>query len=169
LSGSTLYVAGTPVNPATPTSNGLCPSTQNTAATNCGILDLVDLTASQVTSSVFITDGFHDRMDMTTNGHLFIGSRGCTNIGNVNHPSGEVRGCLSIYRTADASVVIPPDNGDVTGLQGFTTRNVEYVAEGGLLRVYDTTKDILLINDFLPTGTINIVGYVSDVKAIDFF
>jgi len=108
-------------------------------------------------------------MDMTGNGQLFIGSRGCTNIGNVNNPNGEVRGCLSIYHTADGSIVIPPDNGDVTGLQGFTTRYVEYVAEGGQLRVYDTTKDILLINDFLPTGTIELVGYIADIKAIDFF
>ena len=169
LSGSTLYVAGTPVDPANPTSNGLCPSTPKTAATNCGILDIVDLTSAQKTSSAFITDGFHDRIDMTANGQLFIGSRGCTNIGNANNPSGEVRGCLSIYRTSDASVVIPPDNGDVTGLQGFTTRNIEYVAEGGLLRVYDTTKDVLLIDDFLPTGTIEFVGYITDVKAIDFF
>jgi hypothetical protein len=66
-------------------------------------------------------------------------------------------------------VLIPPDNGDVTGLQGFTSRSVEYVAQGGFLRVYDTTKDILLIDDFVPQGTINVVGYVGDVKAIDFF
>jgi hypothetical protein len=109
-------------------------------------------------------------MDLTNNGQIFIGSYNCTNIGNVNNPSGEVRGCLSIYRTADNSVVIPPDNGNVNGLQGFTSRYIEYVAEGGLLRVYDTTKDILYINeDLLPQGTINIIGYVGDVKAIDFF
>lgn len=169
LNGSTLYVAGTPVNPATPKSNGLCPASQNTAATNCGMLDIIDLGSGQVTSSIAITDGIHDRMDMTSTGQLFIGSYECTNIGNANNPSGEVRGCLSIYRTADGSLVIPPDNGDVTGLQGFTTRYIEYVAEAGQLRVYDTTKDILLINDFVPQGTIDIVGSVGDVKAIDFF
>jgi hypothetical protein len=109
-------------------------------------------------------------MDLTSNGQLFVGARDCTNVGNVNNPgSGEVRGCLSIYHTSDGSVLIPPDNGNVDGLQGFTTRNVEYVAEGGALRVYDTTKDNLLINNFLPQGTINIVGHVGDVKAIDFF
>jgi hypothetical protein len=80
-----------------------------------------------------------------------------------------VRGCLSIFRTQDNSVLIPPDNGDVLGLQGFTSRNVEYVAEGGALRVYDTNKDILLINDFVPQGSINVVGFVGDIKAIDFF
>jgi hypothetical protein len=163
LNGSTLYVAGTPANFP-------CPGSQKTAATTCGTLDVVDLGSMQVASNAAITDGYHDRMDMTTNGQLFIGSHNCTNVGNVNNPTtGEIRGCLSIYKIADGSVIIPPDNGDVTGLQGFTTRNVEYVAEGGQLRVYDTTKDILLINDFVPQGTIDIVGFVADVKAIDFF
>jgi hypothetical protein len=116
-----------------------------------------------------ITDGYHDRIDMTSNGQIFVGSHDCTNIGNINNPVGEVRGCLSIFRTQDNSVLIPPDNGDVLGLQGFTSRNVEYVAEGGALRVYDTNKDILLINDFVPQGSINVVGFVGDIKAIDFF
>jgi hypothetical protein len=170
LNGSTLYVAGTPFLPGQTPDYVPCPTSQNTAAQKCGTLDIVDLTSMQKTSTIVITDGYHDRMDLTTNGQVFVGSHDCTNVGNVNiSGSGEVRGCLSIYRTADGSVVIPPDNGNVTGLQGFTTRNVEYVAEDGQLRVYDTTKDILLINDFVPEGTIDIVGYVSDVKAIDFF
>lgn len=162
LSGSTLYVAGTP-----PT-NHACTG-QTTLAATCGRLDIIDVGSGTVTGTAVITDGYHQRMDLTNNGRLFIGSRNCTNVGNVNNPSGEVRGCLSIYHTADGSVLIPPVNGNVDGLQGFTSRTVEYVAEGGALRVYDTTKDKLLINDFLPQGTINIVGYVGDVKAIDFF
>jgi hypothetical protein len=163
LNGSTLYVAGTPPL------NNAC-SGQTTAATVCGRLDVIDLNSATVTATATITDGYHDRMDLTANGQVFIGSVNCTNIGNVNNPgNGEIRGCLSIYRTADGSVLIPRDNGDVTGLQGFTTRTVEYVAEGGQLRVYDTTRDILLINDFVPQGTIDIVGFVHDVKAIDFF
>lgn len=162
LNGSTLYVAGTS------TTNNACTG-QTTAATTCGRLDIIDLSSDTATGSAVITDGYHDRMDLTVNGQLFIGSRNCTNVGDVNNPSGEVRGCLSIFRTKDNSVLIPPDNGDVNGLQGFVSRNIEYVAEGGSLRVYDTTKDILLINDFVPQGNINIVGYVGDVKAIDFF
>ena len=162
LSGSTLYVAGT-----SPT-NHACTG-QTTTASSCGRLAVIDTAAGKVTATAVITDGYHQRMDLTQNGHLFIGSRNCTNIGNVNNPNGEVRGCLSIYHIANGSVVVPPDNGNVDGLQGFTTRYIEYVAEGGNLRVYDTTRDVLLIDDFLPEGTINIVGYVSDVKAIDFF
>jgi hypothetical protein len=163
LSGTTLYVAGT-----SPT-NHACTG-QTTAATTCGRLDIVDLGSGTVTGSAVITDGYHWRMDLTTNGQIFIGSYNCTNIGNSNNPSGEVRGCLSIYKIAENSVVIPPYDGNVNGLQGFTSRSIEYVAQNGSLFVYDTTKDILYINaDLLPQGTINIVGYVGDVKAIDFF
>ena len=162
LNGSTLYVAGTPP------SNNACTG-QTTAATICGRLDIVDLGSGTVTGRAVITNGYHDRIDMTSNGQIFVGSHDCTNIGNINNPVGEVRGCLSIFRTQDNSVLIPPDNGDVLGLQGFTSRNVEYVAEGGNLRVYDTNKDVLLINDFVPQGSIDVVGFVGDIKAIDFF
>jgi hypothetical protein len=118
---------------------------------------------------------------MSSNGQLFVGSHTCTNIGNANNivyptnpPVGEIRGCLAIYNTTQSSnklppLIIPPDNGDVGGLQSFTSRYIEYVAEGGHLRVYDTTRDIVLVNDFLPQGRIDIVGYVGDIKAIDFF
>jgi hypothetical protein len=165
LSGSTLYVAGTSPSPANNTCAG-----QTTAATVCGRLDVIDTGSKTVTTTAVITDGYHQRMDLTSNGQLFIGARDCTSIGNSNNPSGgEVRGCLSIYRTVDASVVIPSQTGNVDGLQGFTSRSVEYVAQGGKLNVYDTNRDILLINNFLPQGSINIVGYVADVKAIDFF
>lgn len=162
LNAPTLYVAGN-----SPT-NFSCAG-ETTAAVTCGRLDLVDLGSMTVTSSAVITDGTHNRIDMSSNGQLFVGSDACTNIGNVNNPQGEVRGCLSIFNTTNGAVVIPPDNGDVTGLQNFNTRYVEYVAEDGYLRVYDTTIDALLLNSIITTGTIIIRGQVTDVKAIDFF
>jgi hypothetical protein len=176
LNGTTLYVAGkgTPTGP-------LCSSLSNpinptTAATYCGTLDIVNLNTmadpyfNSPGAEIAIPDGYHDRMDLTDNGQLFVGSHTCTNVGNVLSPSGEVRGCLAIYNTNNNSLIIPPDNGDVGGFQGFTTRWIEYVAEGGNLRVYDTTTDTLYINSqYLPTGSIDVVGYVGDVKAIDFF
>jgi hypothetical protein len=171
LSGSTLYVVGTPkASVSNPAPNNSCPPTTN--AKTCGRLDIVDLGSMTVTSSAVITDGYHNRIDMSVNGQLFIGALTCTNIGNVANPQGEVRGCLSIYNTTNAAVVIPPDNGDVTGLQSFTTRDVEYVAEGGNLRVYNTLIDALLVettNNITETGTIIITGQIIDVKAIDFF
>ncbi len=171
LGGSSLYVAGN--GTATGPLCSSIASAGKTEATYCGTLDIVDLSTmtdpyfKSPTTEIAITDGYHDRIDMSANGQLFIGSHVCTNIGNVNNPVGEVRGCLAIYDTTKNSVIIPPDNGNVDGLQSFTERYVEYVAEGGVLRVYDTTKNKLLINDFVPQGTINVVGYVGDVKAID--
>jgi hypothetical protein len=162
VNGSTLYVAG-----VSPTNNACTGET--TAATTCGRLDLVDLGSMTVTGSAVITDGYHDRIDMGLGGQLFVGSHGCTTIGNINNVTGEVRGCLSIFNTTNGNVVIPADNGDVTGLQSFSSRYVEYVVEGGNLRVYDTTKDILLKNSFVSTGTITITGVITDVKAVDFF
>jgi hypothetical protein len=172
LSGTTLYVVGTP----TASINNLSPNNsctgQTTAATTCGRLDLIDLGTMTVTSSAIITDGYHNRINMSVNGQLFIGALTCTNIGNVANPQGEVRGCLSIYNTTNGAIVIPPDNGDVTGLQSFTTRDVEYVAEAGNLRVYNTLIDALLVettNNITETGTIIITGQIVDVKAVDFF
>ena len=173
LQGSMLYVAGngTPEGP-------LCtsiPSAAATAAQHCGFLDIVNLTTMQDPSfnnpaaEIAVTDGYHDRIDMSVNGQLFVGSYGCTTVGDVNNPEGEVRGCLAIYNSATGEVIIPPDNGDVTGLQNFSTRDVEYVAEGGRLRVYDTQIDSLLLTDFVTTGTIIFGGQVVDVKAVDFF
>jgi hypothetical protein len=162
LVGTTLYVVGT-----SPTNNACTGET--TAATTCGRLDIVDLGSMTVTATYVITDGYHDRIDLGLNSQLFIGSHACTNIGNVNNVTGEVRGCLSVYNVPVNTVVIPPDNGDVTGLQGFTTRYAEYVAEGGNLRVYDTITDTLLDTTFITTGTIVITGVITDVKAIDFF
>lgn len=163
ISGSTLYVAGTPPN------NSPCTG-ETTAATTCGRLDVMDLNSMTVTNKYVITDGYHDRIDMGNGGQLFIGSHTCTNIGDVNNVTGEVRGCLSILNTTNGNIVIPPDNGDVTGLQNFTSRQVEYVAEGGNLRVYYTVTDALLTNYYyITTGTIVLPGYITDVKSGDFF
>jgi hypothetical protein len=171
LSGSTLYVAGTPTaSVANPTPNNACTG-ETTAATVCGRVDTLNVgtTPPTVTASATITDGYHDRIEMSVNGQLFIGSYACTEVGNVNDPVGEVRGCLSILNTSNNSVVIPPDNGDVTGLQMLTSQYVIFVAEGGNLRVYSTLIDSLLIDEYITTGTVTISGQIIDVKAIDFF
>ena len=169
LSGSTLYVAGT-----SPTNNDCTGVTwgvpaQPTSATHCGRLDTVDLNSLTLTNTYKISDGYHDRMDMSVNGQLFVGSHDCTNIGNANNPSGEVRGCLSILNTMNSQVISPAENGDVNGLQSFTSRYVEYVAQNGNLVVFDTLIDAPLITDYIPDGMIDVVGYVGDIKAIDFF
>ena len=158
LTGSTLYVAGSP--PGTACGSG-------TAAPTCGTLSIVNLSSMTVTntSPILITDGNHDRMEMGANGQLFIGASSCSNVSS----STEVRGCLSIFDTNKSAVVIPPDNGDVTGIEPITNRSVVYLCEGGNFRMYDTTTDKLLVlpanqNPAFPTV---IVGLVVDVKLVD--
>jgi hypothetical protein len=127
------------------------------------MLDVIDLSSMTITGSAVITDGSHDRMELGSNGQIFIGARRCTNINipaSGNDP-GEVRGCLSIFNSSNSSVVVPPDNGDVTGLQPITNRSVVYVIQQGELRIYDTTTDKLQSNQ------VDILGQAVDVKLVD--
>ena len=161
VNNSTMYLAGTPA-PAQP-----CPT--GTQATSCGLLTVFDLSHMAVTNStpIVITDGYHDRMALGANGQLFIGARTCTEIvPPVPPPTGaEVRGCLSIYDTnaLPGAVVIPPANGDVTGIQPVAKRTVVYVIQGGSLGIYDTATDALQTLQIT-----NLIGQFVDVKTIDF-
>lgn len=152
LSGSTLYIAGSA--PGTP-----CPS--GTLATSCGTLSIVDTGSMTVTSSTSITDGYHNLMSLTPDGQLFIGANNCTNINAQNGSSKEVRGCLAVFDTTKSAVVIPPENGNVTGLQPISGRSVIYVCQGGGLFVYDTPSDQLAATQ--P----NFVGNATDVLLVD--
>jgi len=163
LNGSTLYVAGTP--PPNPPGTNTCAGTK-TAATTCGRLSLVDTNSMTVMGSAVITDGYHDRMQISQNGQLYIGSHSCA---NVNIPS-EVRGCLSIFNTNSPGVVIPPSTGDVTGIQQIAGRDIVYVVQNGGLAIYDTDTNQLQVipGDTLNSnGQVDIVGQLYDVKLVD--
>ena len=153
LNGTTLYVAGTPPHTA-------CGS--GTAAPTCGTLNILNVSSMEVTNTkpIVITDGYHDRMEMASNGRLFIGSHSCS---NVNISGGEVRGCLSIFNTTNSKVVIPPQIGDATGIQAIPGSNDVYVCEGGVFQIFDTTTDELLVQNF----RVVIVGQAIDVKLVD--
>jgi hypothetical protein len=158
LSGNTLFVAGTK-----PGANTCAGSTTATLATTCGELSTVDLGTMTVKGTASITDGYHNQIQMGANNQLFIGARTCTNIkvpANGSMP-GEVRGCLSIVDTNKSTVVIPPVNGEVTGIQPISRRTVVYVVQGGLLSIYDTTTDKL------QKTQVDIVGQAVDVLQID--
>ena len=160
LGGSTLYVAGTPSGMNT------CAGTK-TAAANCGRLSVIDTNSMTVTGSAIITDGYHDRMQISQNGQLYVGSHSCT---NINIPGGEVRGCLSIFNTSNGEVVIPPANGDVTGIQQIASRDVVYVIQNFGLAIYDTDTNKLQVTPgdvFNNNGQVDIVGQLCDVKLVD--
>jgi hypothetical protein len=155
LSGTTLYVAGSPPHTA-------CGA--NTSAPTCGTLNLLDVSSMKVTNPapIIITDGYHNRMTMGSNGQLFVGARSCT---SINNPGVEVRGCLSIYNTSTTAVIVPPQIGDATGMEPVAGRNIVYVCEGGVFQVFDTTTDQLEVQVSPPP--IDVVGYTMDVKIVD--
>jgi hypothetical protein len=158
LSGNILYVAGT-----LPGANTCAGSATATLAMTCGEISAIDLSSMSVTTTAIIADGYHNHMELGANNQLFIGARTCTNIkvaSSGNNP-GETRGCLSIYDIAKSSVVVPPQVGDVTGIQPINRRSVVYVAQNGNLGIYDTTTDKL------QTTQVNIIGQAVDVKEID--
>lgn len=149
LNGNTLYVAGTP--PGNP-----CPSGSVVAA--CGVLTTMDVSTGIpiVTNSVAIADGYHNRMELASNGRVYVGSKGCT-------AALGLRGCLSIFNAATTTVVVPPAQGNVTGIAPVTGRDVVYVCEGGVFYVYSTTTDQL---ETLTTPLV-ITGMAVDVKIVD--
>jgi hypothetical protein len=120
-----------------------------------------------VTGSATITNGYHDRMQLSQNGQLYIGAHSCANIAI---PGGEVRGCLSIFNTSNPGVVIPANNGDVTGIQQISGRDVVYVVQNGALSIYDTDTNQLQVtpgDTQNNNGQVNIVGQLYDVKLVD--
>jgi hypothetical protein len=159
IKNQTLYVAGTPV---VGSGNETCAGGTPAICGRLTVVDLPSMTVTGAATGLEIPDGYHTHMDMSSDGQLFVGSRNCTNI--VPAKAGDPqRGCLAILNTTNGNVVIPPDNGDVTGLQPITNRTVVYVIEGGELRIYDTTTDKIYTKT-----SIDVFGHAVDVKLVDF-
>jgi hypothetical protein len=131
LNGSTLYVAGT--------------------SAGAGALTVIGVGSNSVLNAapIAISDGYHNRMAISSNGELFIGAQTCS------------AGCLSIFNPTKSSIVIPPANGNVTGIQPITGRNVVYVCQNGVLNIYNTTTNAL------QTTQVDIVGQAVDVELVD--
>ena len=159
ISGSTLYVAGTPTGAD-------CGASSTSQATTCGRVSVIDgLSMTLLNSSeIIVTDGIPGHIELGTNGELFVGATDCTNV-NIppsNNDPGEVRGCLAIVDTRTAKTVFPPATGDVTGIASVPGRDVVYAVQAGELAVYDTTTAKLL-----PHHQTDIVGQLVDVKIVD--
>jgi hypothetical protein len=181
---STMYLAGTPYFNGAPSQ----PCTgQTTAATTCGVLTIFDLNTMSVTNAttpIIITDGYHTKLSLATNGQIFIGANNCTEITTAS----ETRGCLSIYNTLSTAVgnappggvLVTPTNGDVTGIQPIGKRDnsngvaqqVVYVIQGYSLNIYDVTTNALEPNSHDPSDPGQVypalVGGLYDVLTVDF-
>jgi hypothetical protein len=132
LDNGTLYVAG-------PTASG-------------GQLTLLTVSGATLTPSgapISIGDGTHQVLKIG-NGKAFVGARLCSS------------GCLSIVDLNSKAVVVDTPKGDVTGADVIPNHNTFYVAEGGELRIYDTTT-----SKESTTTLIDVVGKVEDILVID--
>jgi DNA-binding beta-propeller fold protein YncE len=151
LSGSTLFVAGTP---------------SGTHGAFAGALSVLNTSPTlAVTSSVPISDGFHNHMELASNNQLFIGAMNC------------MSGCLTMFDTSKSTAAVDPNTGNVTGIAPIPGRTVVYVVEDllqgsqqclgllpcvGELVIYDTLTDA-------PTpepDQIDVVGRAVDVKFV---
>lgn len=150
LNGSTLYVAGS--------CGAACPGT----TPPFGRLTVVNTSGMSISATVPISDGYHDRMEMTGNNKLYIGARNAAfSNGSTSTCSNATQGCLSMFNISGNTAVISAPQGVVTGMAAITGRNVVYVCVGGELVIYDTTTDA-------PQAIqIDIVGQAYDVKQID--
>lgn len=162
LSGSNLFVAGTP-----PPGTLVPPAPAGCPLTACGSVQIINTGTLTAGVAVPITDGLHTQMVLTSNNHLYIGASSCTPGVVVNN---QVRGCLSIYNTGAAVSASNPSfvaesafrpDLNVTGLQIISGRNVIYVLQGGELDIFDFTTDS-------PTATqLDVVGRAVGVVLID--
>jgi len=127
-----------------------------------GRLTVVNTSGMSISATVPISDGYHDRIEMTGNNKLYIGARNAAfSNGSTSTCSNATQGCLSMFNISGNTAVISAPQGVVTGMAAITGRNVVYVCVGGELVIYDTTTDA-------PQATqIDIVGQAYDVKQID--
>ena len=144
LDGTSLYVAG-----------------NSSPAPGSGALTVVDVGTMTAGAPVAIGDGLHRKMGLDNHGHLFIGAKTCTQIR-----------CLTIYDTGAkaATVEVDPDPthngngfGDVGGIQPISGRDRIYLAQGGEIRIFDTTTA-----QPLPSAQqLDAVGFIEDVLLVD--
>ena len=144
FNNQTLFIAGTPpVLPGAPTLNS-------------GTFQVVNTTTRTAGAPISIADGLHLNMALSSNGMVYIGSRGCTT--GPATPQGQVQACLNVFDPATSSVssvLVPASRGtfDVTGLLAIPGRNVVYVCQGGALDIIDTTTNA--VSTSIPPITVS--------------
>jgi hypothetical protein len=130
-----------------------------------GFIDILDTSSLTVTKSAIpIGDGNHTLMALTSKGQLFVGATNCTN-----------GLCMSILDTTSQAAFINPcvsgtsmcPSGTVTGMQPLDNRALIYVVQGGILHIYDLTKNPPTENLTVGIPFLSLLGNLADVKQVD--
>ncbi len=130
-----------------------------------GFIDILNTSSLTVTKSAIpIGDGNHTLMALTSKGQLFVGAANCTN-----------GLCMSILNTTSQTAFINPcvsgttvcPTGTVTGMQPLDNRALIYVLQGGILHIYDLTKNPPQENLTVGIPFLTLLGNLADVKQVD--
>ncbi|HLH35981.1 MAG TPA: hypothetical protein VKX41_15015 [Alloacidobacterium sp.] len=128
FSGTTFYAAGQQLQ-----SDGLL----------AGNLSVINTSTGQVTGRYSISDGTHNKMVLADNNTLWIGSYQCQSgerykLSQSTAP-GTPFGCITMFNTANNSVLVESFKGDGTGIAAVTGLNKVYTTEGGQVYIYNTS------------------------------
>jgi hypothetical protein len=150
FNGTTMYVAGQQLQP-----DGLL----------AGNLSILTTTTGQLTAQYSISDGTHNKMVLADNNTLWIGSYQCQSgerykVSQSTAP-GTPFGCITMFNTANNSVLVESFKGDGTGIAAVTGLNKVYTAEGGQVYIYNTSDGSARDNSNVTvTGTAYDVAYM---------
>lgn len=152
FNGNTLYVAGQQLQP-----DGLFAG--NLTVVNTGVTPL------QLTGTYSISDGTHNKMVFADNNTLWIGSVQCQlgeRYKQVQAGANVPYGCMTMFNTANNSVLLESYKGDGTGVTAVTGLNKVYTAEGGQVYIYNTTDGSARDN-----SNVTVTGTAADVAYMD--
>ncbi len=150
FNGTTFYAAGQQLQ-----SDGLL----------AGNLSVVNTSTGQVTGQFSISDGTHNKMVLADSNTLWIGSYQCQSgerykLSQSTAP-GTPFGCITMFNTANNSVLVESFKGDGTGIAAVTGLNKVYTAEGGQVYIYNTSDGSARDNtNVTVTGTAYDVAYM---------
>jgi hypothetical protein len=127
-----------------------------------GNLTTLDLPSLSITGTYSISDGNPRKMGFADDSTLWIGSTLCQQGERYHLNPSASTGCLTMFNTANNSVLLDSYKGDATGIAPVTGLHKIYTAEGGQVHIYNTTDGTERDN-----SNVTVVGTASDVTYMD--
>lgn len=148
--GNTLYIAGQRMQ-----SDGLF----------AGFLSVLDTSANTISGPYSISDGTHTKMILGDDHSLWISSVLCQ--GGERYKQAQAGnnvsfGCISLFNTSTAAVIVESYKGDGTGIAAVNSLHKVYTAEGGQVYIYNTPDGSERDN-----SNVTVIGTAYDVAYMD--
>lgn len=131
-----------------------------------GFLTVLDTQSGAISGTFPISDGTHNKMVFGDQNTLWIGSSRCLEgetYKNAQASNGTIAyGCLTMFNTANNSVMLDAYKGDATGIAAVTGLDKVYTAEGGQVYIYNTSDGSERDN-----ANVAVTGVAADVAYMD--